>query len=221
MNLKKTSDHYLNKCYSQGGEDIVIDNIFSTKSKGYYVDVGAHHPYRFSNTFKFYEKGWEGINIDPLPNMKEKFDKERPRDFNLEIGISLKSGNLNYYMFSEPAINTFDEDIATAWLNNETLDHPAKLVDKKLIPVVRLETILDQHLPKNTEIDFLNIDVEGLDFEVLQSNNWGKYKPKLIACEIHKSIEEILDCEIYYYLVAKGYKFHAKTCLTSFFLRKD
>ena len=98
--------------YSQEGEDILLRRIFEDQTTGFYVDIGAHHPKRFSNTCYFYELGWQGINIDALPGSMKVFKKFRPRDTNLEIAISEKEQNLTYYMFNEPALNGFSKSIS-------------------------------------------------------------------------------------------------------------
>jgi hypothetical protein len=64
---------YLNQSYSQEGEDMVLYRTFETVKEGFYVDVGAHHPDRFSNTYKFYKQGWRGINIDAMPGGMDPF----------------------------------------------------------------------------------------------------------------------------------------------------
>jgi hypothetical protein len=96
--------------YSQNSEDIILQNIMDNKKNGYYIDIGAHDPIRFSNTYLMYLNGWKGINIDPLPGCMEKFKHYRPDDINLNIGISSISGEIKYYSFEEPAFNTIDRD---------------------------------------------------------------------------------------------------------------
>ena len=80
-------DGYSLKSYSQEGEDMILKRFFEGKQRGFYVDVGSHHPKRFSNTYFFYKTGWRGINIDPMPGSMKLFDKIRTRDINLECGI--------------------------------------------------------------------------------------------------------------------------------------
>src|SRR5690554_6253894 len=85
-------DRYLRdfsrKSYSQEGEDILLEKLFEGKNDGFYVDVGAHHPRRFSNTYLLYRRGWRGINIDAMPGSMAEFRRLRGRDINLEIPIS-------------------------------------------------------------------------------------------------------------------------------------
>ena len=91
-------DGYATKSYSQEGEDMILKRLFGGQKFGFYVDVGAHHPKRFSNTYYFYKKGWRGINIDAMPGSMIAFDKLRPRDINIERPISDKKQILTYYL---------------------------------------------------------------------------------------------------------------------------
>ncbi|AFZ46692.1 hypothetical protein Cyast_0718 [Cyanobacterium stanieri PCC 7202] len=107
-----TQYKYHQLSFSQEGEDRILNRFFERQEKGFYVDVGAHHPQRFSNTYLFYLKGWRGINIDPLPGSMEKFNQLRSNDINLELAISNQNESLTYYQFNEPALNGFSEDLA-------------------------------------------------------------------------------------------------------------
>ena len=98
-----------NRCYGQDGEDLILNRLLDGQMQGFYVDVGAHHPIRFSNTYLFYERGWTGINIDAMPGSMKKFRKLRPRDINVECGVASSSGKLTFHRFNEPALNTFDD----------------------------------------------------------------------------------------------------------------
>jgi len=142
--------------YSQEGEDILLRRIFGDQTTGFYVDVGAHHPKRFSNTCYFYDQGWQGINIDALPGSMKVFQKFRPRDTNLEIAISEKEQNLTYYMFNEPALNGFSKSISEGRQNEQY--HIERTIT---IPAFPLSKILDTHLPSGQKINFLSVDVEG------------------------------------------------------------
>lgn len=171
------------KSFAQDGEDVVLASFFQEKKKyrGFYVDVGAHHPVRFSNTWMLYRRGWRGINIDPTPGSMRPFKWLRRRDINLEIGIAGQTSELIFYCFNEPALNTFDE--ATA--NERNTGKPYKIIKKVTVPVEPLDRILDKYLAAGQKIDFFSIDVEGLDLEVLKSNDWTKYKPEFVLVEDH------------------------------------
>ena len=107
-----TWDPWFKKSWSQEGEDQILRRIFEGQRIGFYVDVGAHHPKRFSNSYLFYKRGWHGINIDAMPGSMRVFDATRPRDINLEMGIGLSIGQLDYYVFDEPAFNRFSKEIS-------------------------------------------------------------------------------------------------------------
>ena len=96
--------------FAQESEDLVLNKIFGNQSNGFFIDIGANHPIRFSNTWFFYKKGWRGINIEPNPDMFKLLEEYRPHDLNLNIGISDVNDTLDYYMFNEPALNTFSEN---------------------------------------------------------------------------------------------------------------
>ena len=100
-----------NLCYSQNGEDLILNQFLKIK-KRFFIDVGAHHPIRFSNTYLFYKKGWSGINIDAMPGSMYLFNKLRPKDINMERGVGLKNDQFMFYQFNESALNTFSKDEA-------------------------------------------------------------------------------------------------------------
>jgi hypothetical protein len=212
----KQPDIYLNATYSQEGEDGMLGRIFEHKPNGFFVDVGAHHPKRFSNTYYFYNKGWRGINIDAMPGSMAAFDKIRPLDINLEIPVSGNAEVLPFYIFNEPALNTFSKEVADERAKKKDF-WVEKVVDIKTQP---LAGILDDHLPKNTHIDFITIDAEGLDFEILKSNNWDKYSADVVLVESEYQFTEFIESELYKYMQSKSYGFFGKTVKT-YFLKKE
>jgi len=205
-------DIYNEATYSQEGEDRILLRIFENTENGFYVDIGAHHPKRFSNTYIFYKKGWKGINVDAMAGSMIKFNRLRPKDINIEAAISDEHSEINYYSFKEAALNTIDERSATELQKNN------ELIDIIKTKTRRLSEILDKHLPPNQTINFLTIDVEGVDFNVLKSNNWNKYKPNYIIVEIKdNNIETLINHKIAQYLKQKKYIIFAKTVNTVFF----
>lgn len=202
--------------YAQEGEDIILQRYFSNKKKGVYVDIGAHHPIRFSNTYIFYKSGWTGINIDPIPGVKAIFDQVRPKDINLELAINNEETEIEYYNFREKALNTFSKTLAKQYTD----------ANWKLESVLKLNTtplykVLDNFFPVPQNIDFMSIDVEGFEFNVLSSNNWEKYKPKIILIELlNCTIDQYPHTEIAKFLTPKGYSVFAKT-FNTFFLKLD
>lgn len=166
--------------YSQEGEDIVLARIFTGQSTGRYVDIGAHHPTRFSNSYWAYQRGWCGLNIDAAPGSRSAFDRVRPRDTNLEICISESPGELEFFVFPEPALNTALRDRKDAM---EGVTHSGG--ERVVVPAQRLETLLGTFLPEDSPtIDFMSIDVEGSEMTVLRSNDWERYRPRVIVIEV-------------------------------------
>lgn len=209
---------YSLRSYSQEGEDMILRRLLERQTAGFYVDVGAHHPKRFSNTYFFYNKGWRGINIDAMPNSMKLFKKIRPRDINIEKPISDKKEILTYYAFNEPALNGFSKELS------EQRDGQGNYFIQftKDIETATLEEILDENLPRQQEIDFLSIDVEGLDYMVLKSNNFEKYKPKVILIEIlGSSLADIDNHEISKFLKKQNYSMYAKAVNTIFFVNNE
>ena len=211
-------DGYFHKSYSQEGEDMILRRIFENQIKGFFVDVGAHHPKRFSNTYFFYKIGWNGINIDAMPGSMKAFEQCRPRDINIEKPISSKKQVLTYYAFNEPALNGFSKEISESrdGLNGYQIDFT------KDIETVTLEHVLDLNLPAKQIIDFLSVDVEGLDFDVIKSINFEKYRPRVILIEmLGASLSEIGSSEISKYLAAQNYDCYAKSVCSVIFKARN
>lgn len=211
-NKKVYSNHKIS--FSQEGEDRILEHIFKGKKEGFYIDIGANNPTKFNNTYLFYLKGWKGINIEPNPIFQQLFDKIRPNDITLNIGISDTESILEYFMFNDPLLNTFSSE-RKSYLEKET---QYQLVNRLRIKCFPLEKILDKNLPEKQKIDFMSIDTEGLDLNVLKSNNWSRFEPNYILVEDHyKPIKEIMNSEISFYLEEKGYDLYYRTYNTSFF----
>lgn len=207
------------RSYSQDGEDMILKAFYENRKgyKGFYVDIGAHHPVRYSNTYYFYNKGWRGINIEPTPTAIKPFKVLRSRDINLNIGVGAVRDNLTFYCFNEPALNTFSEEVA---MSVDQKDNKYKIKQRVKVEVLPLRDILDSYLPAGVKIDFMSVDVEGLDFEVLKSNDWDKYSPEYLLVEGHLEFEDIFSYDIYQYLQERNYKLVAKTFRTLIFKYK-
>lgn len=204
--------------YSQNGEDIILASLFKKKKGGFYVDVGAHHPERYSNTYLLYKKGWRGINIDPDPAAIRLFEGKRKRDVNLCVGISRERDERPFYIFSDPAVNTFSPAFAELWQKEKWIE----LREKVLTKTMPLREVFDHAMPKDTLIDFLNVDAEGLDFEVLESNDWGRFRPEVIAIEEHGfRADTPAESAVYRFLREKGYKLHAVMKFSLIFVSEE
>jgi len=204
--------------YSQEGEDLVLQRIFDAQPDGIYVDVGAHHPFRFSNTCLLHKRGWRGINIDAMPGSMALFQRFRPSDVNLEVGVGVEPCVLDFHLFREPALNTFDGALAE---ERRALGWP--LVRTVQVPCMPLSEILSRHLPTlgASTIDLLTIDVEGVDFDVLRSNDWNQFRPRALLVEIlDQDLSSVTHSPIYEYCMAMGYHAFAKLNHSVIFLRR-
>jgi FkbM family methyltransferase len=196
---------YRHYYYSQFGEDIVVTTLLPQKN-GFYVDIGAHHPKRYSNTKLLYERGWHGINVDPNEETMRQFNQARRRDINIVCGVGGTEGVAPYYRFSDGAYNTFSSTQAQALKAKRWLTP----LPTKNVPLFTLKNLLDKHLPRGVQIDFLNVDTEENDLAVLQSNDFAQYAPRVIAVEDHRfNPEEPLTSEIFAYLKGQGYQLTA------------
>lgn len=211
-------DAYALRSYAQEGEDMVLRRIFERKAQGFFVDVGAHHPQKYSNTNYFYRRGWRGLNIEPNPDAQRRFRRSRPRDINLQFGVAAQPGTLTYYMFDEPALNSFDHDL----VQKRLAEKDYRVVGEIEVPVRRLDAILDEYLPKDVGIDFITVDVEGLDLDVLKSNDWERHRPLCVLAEMLDSdLEAGMDSEVFRFMKSQGYTAFAKTYNTWIFKRPD
>ncbi len=212
LKMKKMGINCLNYSFSQEGEDVIIDRLLDHKENGFYVDIGAHHPIRFSNTWKFYTKGWHGINVDAMPGIKEIFDKYRPNDINVEAAISDEEKKLTYYIMSDKALNTFDKSLVESCIKEGY-----SIVEEKEMVTSTVNDILETYLPPNQEIDFIDIDIEGMDYRVEESIDWKKWKPKIVLLECNDVNEKIEDIR-FSNLEKSGYRMIAKSGKTCFYI---
>lgn len=189
---------YVMDSFSQDGEELYLREIFSGKNNGTYVDVGAFHPCRFSNTAWAYLKGWHGINIEPNPDNIKLFEYLRPNDININCGISQKKGELLYYMFDEPACNTFD----TASV--EEVKKYYRLIDKKSIKMRMISDILKEN--NINHVDFMDIDVESYEMDVLETIDFSAVEIDYFLIEQRGvSLQDVISSDIAKYLSDKGY----------------
>jgi FkbM family methyltransferase len=202
--------------FSQEGEDRILARLTEQQGPGFYVDVGAHHPTRFSNTALLYLAGWSGINIDPTPGTQRTFAKARPRDVNLQVGVAREPTTATLHEFSDPALNTFDARRA-ADLEATTDYRAVRTVQVEMLP---LRAILDSHLPPGRAIDVLTVDAEGTDLEVLESNDWVRFRPRFVLAEWlgGVSLLDLPEAPLVAYLARQSYTPIARTVNTVFFV---
>jgi Methyltransferase FkbM domain len=183
--------------YSQFAEDISIVRIFDKNYRGFFVDVGCFHPKKYSNTWLLYKKGWRGINIDIDSIKIDGFNIARPKDTNIASAVSNIEGEINYYS------NGFYS--LTISLDEGFVESRAGYI-KKTTQCTKLSRLIDQTKYKDKQIDFLSVDAEAHDLEVLMSLDFKRYNPKLIAVETHYALfTEVEKSPLYSFLISKDY----------------
>jgi FkbM family methyltransferase len=204
------------KYFSQFGEDIILEKLLKPQqAKGFYIDIGAFHPHKYSNTALMNLFGWSGINIDANEKAINTFNRVRPNDINLYAAITETDGEVEFFMADRLGeVNTLSNTHKEMW-ENRGITYKTKKV-----PSRRLDSLLSEHIDPTVAIDFMNIDVEDAEMGVLNSNDWTKYRPKVIAIEIimHGPNEQtVYDSEVAGFLRDQGYKYITYKKLTAFF----
>lgn len=161
--------------YSQFGEDMVVSSLFRSKNPGVYVDVGAYHPTLYSTTYALYRRGWRGLVIDPNRNMRMLFSIFRPRDTFIEAAVG-NAGQYAYYQYADAAYNS----LSGAQVRDLEEKKGVKPMLSYSVSVKPLRDILAARGIHS--IDYLNVDVEGMDMQVLETHDWN-IRPKVITVE--------------------------------------
>jgi len=184
--------------YAQNFEDVILWRALHHIDRGFYVDCGAFDPLRDSVTKAFYDRGWRGINIEPLPGLLRRFVTERPRDVNLPVALSDHAGDAEFYEVEDTGLSTLLPDIARQHSD-------AGFVIRKIdVPTRKLSDILGQYAP--AEIHFMKIDVEGAEDLVLRGVELTRFRPWVILVEATKPLTSEPSTLVWEArLIARGY----------------
>ena len=211
LNLKLLQKKMFSKkiYYSFSGVDVIIENIFRNKLKGFYVDVGCQNPIKNNNTYLLHKKGWFGLNIDLDKDNIDIFNVSRPNDENVNTAISNKVGETNLYFYHKKSpINTIDKSTSNF--------QKANVSEIKKIQTNTLNNILYNSKYKNNKINLLSVDVEGHELQVFEGLDFNLYKPEVIVVEVldlnvkkleikNLNIENLFNTELYKFLISKNY----------------
>lgn len=205
--------------YAQHGEDFIILNAFTILGieRPSYLDVGAHSPTHISNTALLSMRGSTGINIEANPDLIEDFHRHRPRDITLNIGVAPQKGVLKFYRIdSRSGVNSFSKDAAESFVRN----HPSFTIQDVLdIEVVTLNDVVDRHAG-GVFPDFMTIDIEGLDFDVLRTTDFSKSRPTLVCVEAVSAAGSVADA-MGRMMREKGFRPYVRTTGNLFFISPD
>jgi FkbM family methyltransferase len=200
--INRYSSHYLS-C-SQFGEDMIVRSLLADVKRGYYVDIGAHHPVFLSNSYHFYCRGWRGLCVDAIPGSMNAFRVLRPRDTLVEACLGATAGErVEFHMFDQSPLNT----TSAADAERAIAAGQGKRLQTITLTTTTLNALLDEHHKPNGPIDFLSIDIEGLDEVVLRGLDYERYRPRVIVFERHsESVDAIVADPLVQFLKDRGYR---------------
>jgi FkbM family methyltransferase len=188
--------------WSQGGEDLALLSLFSNIEIGTYIDIGAHHPSRYSNTRHLYQRGWRGVNIDADEDLMPIFLSERSEDINICAAV----GSEPHYV-----LNVFDEKLVST-VDPNRVDFEISIgrtkVRERTVKGITLRSIIDQYFP-HQRVSLLSIDIEGSDFDALESIGFDTLEksryPKYLLLETFPPLGRALEMPAVKLAESKGY----------------
>jgi FkbM family methyltransferase len=205
--------------YAQNFEDVLLARVFRDRPTGFYLDVGAHDPEHLSVTKHFYDLGWHGINVEPVPTAHQRLLRERPRDLNLAVAAGASESNGELFVLEDSALATLDAAVAA--------EATQAVVDRIPVPVQTLDAILEAS--GEPDIDFLNIDVGGTETAVLDGLDLDRYRPVVMVIEATRAGADYdfrrpassLTHEWEQLVLAGGYVFAYFDGLNRFYVREE
>ena len=210
LSIFKRKLKYKKNSYSFNSVDLIIDYIFKDKKNGFYLDVGAQHPISNNNTYLLFKRGWKGINIDLDKKNIELFQTVRPGDINLNFALSDSEKEVDLFFYHEASpINTLSEKVSN-------------FQKAKVNKVIKIKTKILNNVLENlnfrNHIDYMNLDVEGHEIQVLNGFNISKYKPSVVSVEYldlklkklefkNNDVNNLLNSNLYKYFTQNDYYF--------------
>lgn len=209
--------------YAQSGEDLIAQYVFQAiepyKPAGMYMDIGAHNPTLFNNTYIFYRRGWRGINIDPLSDNMALFRRQRPRDTNICAGLGTESGQRTFYRMDAATLSTFNHETA---LDYER--HGYHIATTEEVPFLSVHDLLKQH-PVPTNLDLLTVDIEDTSWPVISALFQEGIRPRIMMAETVTHSNRLADSRkdqgLIDRIVGANYRLYADTFLNSIFVSEE
>lgn len=209
---------YYRKSWSQCGEDLILRYLFDLLHipRPSYIDIGAHHPWYFNNTYLFYRQGARGINVEPDPSLYAGLRKERRHDINLNAGIGPREAEMDFYVMSSRTLSTF----SAAEARKHVERHGLRIVDTRRIHVQTFAQAVDTHMGRTP--DLVSLDVEGLDLDILRSIDFSRHRPHAFCVETLSYAagdgSGIKSAEIHALMLANEYRLYADTYINSIYV---
>ena len=207
--------------YSQCGEDLIVAFIFGAwKIPDWtYLDLGAHHPTEISNTYLFYRQGHRGVCVEPDPNLFAEIQRVRAEDVCLNVGVGTGAETAgDFYIMSSKSLNTFSKTAAESY----QADGQQKIEKIVRLPLVSVNQLVAEYF--NPYPNFVSLDIEGLDFEVLQTFDFDSFRPEVFCVETltyttNKTERKMIETTDL--MISKGYFPYADTFINTIFVRRD
>lgn len=215
--LRRNHSENFKVSYSQCGEDLILQQLLMVLGIGKvsYLDIGAHHPTYLSNTYLFYKNGGHGVCVEPDPSLFEEFNKKRPHDVNLNCGVGISPGEADFFVMSSRTLNTFSRAEAERYQSYGK---------QRIVKTIRLALKpVNEIIEKNFERcpNLVSLDVEGMDYLILQNFDFTKYRPEVFCLETlsytedksERKLTEIIDL-----MHENGYLTYADTYINTIFV---
>jgi len=194
----------------------MLARLFPSGYRGTYLDIGAADPVYLSVTKHFYDRGWRGVNVEPLSRCQRRLSLLRPQDINVQAVVGSAAGSCRFYEIVDyPENSTVLESLARKL---EKQGHSVKVHE---IPIMRLDEICARHFDARG-IDFMKIDVEGGETELLMSGDWERFRPRALVMEaVEVNGRKRVSDEWEHILTGNGYSKVWFDGLNDFFLRDE
>jgi FkbM family methyltransferase len=201
--------------YASNFEDVLLNRIFHDVEHGFYIDIGADHPTFSSTTKSFYDRGWNGINIEPSANFA-LIEEDRPRDINLNAVVTDRDGEMDFFCNDDlPATSSVYEA-----LHPEVASRVSQRSHKR-VASYKLDTLVEQYV-QHKQVHFLKIDAEGSEGAIILSADWSRFRPMVIVAESTEPFTTIrVDREWAAYLARHGYPEVYHDGINTWFVREE
>jgi hypothetical protein len=198
-------DHSFSISWSQAGEDLALMPVLQKIEKGNYLDVGAHHPTRFSVTRHLFQSGWSGVNVDGNIDLLKEFQKQRPSDINLNYCVGTEK-SYHLTIFKETAISTVDLKWKSRFISEDN-----EVSETRIVSGITLRELIENYFPSG-DLDFMNLDIEGADLDALKSAGFDSLDfnlwPKWILVEANAPLSEARQSATVQHLEFFGYSIY-------------
>jgi FkbM family methyltransferase len=215
--LRRRAGIYYRKSWSQCGEDLILRYLFDLLhiARPSYIDIGAHHPWHYNNTYLFYRQGARGVNVEPDPELHAGLRRWRRRDLNLNTGIGPNEAEMDFYVMSSRTLSTFSAAEARKYVEQ----HGQRIVDTRRIKV---QTFAQAVARLGRTPDLVSLDVEGLDLDILRSIDFSRHRPHAFCVETISYAEGdgsgVKNPAIHALMLEKDYMLYADTYINSIYV---